>query len=129
MRHQWHDDEVYLQRERHSISLGHSQRHMQIALFMASIIRKAFRHGFHRPTTKDDVMETVTECRDCQFFSEVNYEVYKSSSTYRSLLAFHNLGNQYCGCFTQGTSWIQIFIRRHRYVTKWLEAMRVVNIM
>jgi hypothetical protein len=63
------------------------------------------------------------------FFSEVNYEVYKSSSTYRSLLAFHNLGNQYCGCFTQGTSWIQIFIRRHRYVTKWLEAMRVVNIM
>jgi hypothetical protein len=68
MRHQWHDDEVYLQRERHSISLGHSQRHMQIAFFMASIIRKAFRHGFHRPTTKDDAMETVTECRDCQFF-------------------------------------------------------------
>jgi hypothetical protein len=33
-----------------------------------SNIRKAFRHGFYWPTAKDDVMEIITKCRDCQFF-------------------------------------------------------------
>jgi hypothetical protein len=33
-----------------------------------SIIRKAFRHGFYRPTAKYDVMEIVTKYRDCQLF-------------------------------------------------------------
>jgi hypothetical protein len=33
-----------------------------------SIIGKAFRHGFYWPTAKDDVMEVVTKCNDCQFF-------------------------------------------------------------
>jgi hypothetical protein len=35
MRRRYHNDEVYLQRGRHSITLGNSQRHMRIALFMA----------------------------------------------------------------------------------------------
>jgi hypothetical protein len=35
-----------------------------------SIIGKAFRHGFYWPTTKDDVMEVVKKCRDCQFFQK-----------------------------------------------------------
>jgi hypothetical protein len=33
-----------------------------------SIIGKAFRHGFYWPTAKDDAMEVVKKCRDCQFF-------------------------------------------------------------
>jgi hypothetical protein len=33
-----------------------------------SIIGKAFKHGFYWPTTKDDAMEVVKKCRDCQFF-------------------------------------------------------------
>jgi transposase InsO family protein len=32
------------------------------------IIGKAFMHFFCWPTTKDDVMEIITKCRDCQFF-------------------------------------------------------------
>jgi hypothetical protein len=35
-----------------------------------SIIGKAFRHGFYWPTMKDDVMEVVKKCRDCQFFQK-----------------------------------------------------------
>jgi hypothetical protein len=35
-----------------------------------SIVGKAFRHGFYWPTTKDDVMEVVKKCRDCQFFQK-----------------------------------------------------------
>jgi hypothetical protein len=33
-----------------------------------SIISKAFRHGFYWPTAKDDAMEVMKKCRDCQFF-------------------------------------------------------------
>jgi hypothetical protein len=29
-----------------------------------SIIDKAFKHKFCRPTAKDDVMEVITKCRD-----------------------------------------------------------------
>jgi hypothetical protein len=33
-----------------------------------SIIGKAFNHCFYRPTAKDDAIEGVTKCKDCQFF-------------------------------------------------------------
>jgi hypothetical protein len=35
-----------------------------------SIIGKAFQHGFYWPTAKDDTMEVVKKCRDCQFFQK-----------------------------------------------------------
>jgi hypothetical protein len=35
-----------------------------------SIIGKAFRHGFYWSTAKDDTMEIITKCRDCQFFQK-----------------------------------------------------------
>jgi hypothetical protein len=33
-----------------------------------SIVEKAFRHGFYWPTAKDDVIEIITKCKECQFF-------------------------------------------------------------
>jgi ribonuclease HI len=33
-----------------------------------SIVEKSFRHGFYWPMAKDDAMEIVAKCRDCQFF-------------------------------------------------------------
>jgi hypothetical protein len=35
-----------------------------------SIVGKAFRHGFYWPTAKDDVMEIITKCKECQFFQK-----------------------------------------------------------
>jgi hypothetical protein len=35
-----------------------------------SIVEKAFRHGFYWLTTKDDTMEVVKKCKDCQFFQK-----------------------------------------------------------
>jgi hypothetical protein len=34
------------------------------------IVGKAFMHGFYWPTAKDDVMEIVTKCKECQFFQK-----------------------------------------------------------
>jgi hypothetical protein len=31
-----------------------------------SIVDKAFRHGLYWPTTKDEAVEVVTKCKDCQ---------------------------------------------------------------
>jgi hypothetical protein len=36
-----------------------------------SIIGKAFRHGFYWPTAKDDIMEIVIKCKECQFFQKL----------------------------------------------------------
>jgi hypothetical protein len=33
-----------------------------------SIVGKAFRHGFYWPTAKDDAMEIITKCKECQFY-------------------------------------------------------------
>jgi hypothetical protein len=33
-----------------------------------SIVGKAFRHRFYWPTAKDDAMEIVTKCKECQFY-------------------------------------------------------------
>jgi ribonuclease HI len=35
-----------------------------------SIVGKAFMHGFYWPTAKDDAMENVTKCKDCQFLQK-----------------------------------------------------------
>jgi RNase P subunit RPR2 len=34
------------------------------------IIGKALRHDFYWPTAKDDVMQVITKCMDCQFFQK-----------------------------------------------------------
>jgi hypothetical protein len=36
-----------------------------------SIISKAFRHGLYWLTVKDDAMEVVKKCRDCQFYQKL----------------------------------------------------------
>jgi hypothetical protein len=35
-----------------------------------SIVGKAFRHGFYWLTAKDDAMEIITKCKECQFFQK-----------------------------------------------------------
>jgi hypothetical protein len=35
-----------------------------------SIIGKAFRHDFYWPIAKNDAMEVITKCKDCQFFQK-----------------------------------------------------------
>jgi hypothetical protein len=35
-----------------------------------SIVEKTFRHGFYWPTSKDDTIEIITKCKECQFFQK-----------------------------------------------------------
>jgi RNase P subunit RPR2 len=55
------EEGIQLLRDIHSSICGsHSSWH--------SIIGKASRHGFY--TAKDDAMEIITKCLDCQFFQK-----------------------------------------------------------
>jgi hypothetical protein len=55
------DEGIQLLREIHSGVYGaHLSWH--------SIVGKTFRHGFYWPTAKDDTMEIITKCKECQFF-------------------------------------------------------------
>jgi hypothetical protein len=35
-----------------------------------SIVEKTFRHRFYWPTAKDDTIEIITKCKECQFFQK-----------------------------------------------------------
>jgi hypothetical protein len=57
------EEGIQLLHDIHSgICVSHSSSH--------SIIDKVFRHGFDWPISRDDAMEIVTRCRDCQFFQK-----------------------------------------------------------
>jgi transposase InsO family protein len=57
------DEGIQLLREIHSGVYGaHS--------LWCSIVEKAFRHRLYWPTAKDGVMETITKCKECQFFQK-----------------------------------------------------------
>jgi hypothetical protein len=57
------DEGIQLLREIHSGVCGvHSS--------WRSIVGKTFSHGFYWPTAKDDAMEIVTKCKECQFFQK-----------------------------------------------------------
>jgi RNase P subunit RPR2 len=57
------EDDIQLLQDIHSSVCGsHSS--------WCSIIGKAFRNTFYWPTDKDDVMEVITKCKDCEFFQK-----------------------------------------------------------
>jgi hypothetical protein len=57
------EEGIQLLQDIHSTICGsHSSWH--------SIIGKAFRRDFYWPSTKDDVMEVIIKCKDCQFFQK-----------------------------------------------------------
>jgi hypothetical protein len=35
---------------------------------LRSIVKKVYKHEFYWPTAKDDAMEVIKKCKDCQFF-------------------------------------------------------------
>jgi hypothetical protein len=93
-----------------------------------SIIGKAFRHEFQWPTAKDDAMEVVTKCKDCQFFQE---QMMKHANPLRSIdlsWPFAIWGIDIVGILPRalrGSGYLFIGIDTF---TKWIEPMLVVNI-
>jgi hypothetical protein len=92
-----------------------------------SIISNAFTHGFYWSTTKDDVMEVVTKCNDCQFFKK---QTTKHANPLQSIdlsWPFAIWGINIVGILSKAPGgFIFLFVAIYTF-TKWMEVMPVVN--
>jgi hypothetical protein len=93
-----------------------------------SIIGKAFKHSFYWPTAKDDAMEVVTKCNDCQFFQK---QIMKHANPLRPIdisWPFAILGINIVGILSRAPGGFEFLFVTIDTFTKWMEAMPVVNI-
>jgi hypothetical protein len=93
-----------------------------------SIVGKAFRHGFYWPTAKDDAMEIVAKCRDCQFFQK---QTTKHANPLRPIdisWPFAIWGIDIVGILPRAPGGFRFLFVGVDTFTKWMEATPVVNI-
>jgi ribonuclease HI len=93
-----------------------------------SIVEKAFRHGFYWPTTKDDAMEIIAKCRDCQFFQK---QTIKHANPLRPIdisWPFAIWGIDIVGILPRVPGSFRFLFVGVDTFTKWMEATPVVNI-
>jgi hypothetical protein len=80
------------------------------------------------PATKDDVMEVVIKCKDCQFFQK---QTTKHTNTLRSIdlsWPFAIWGIDFMGIFPRASGGFRFLFVVIDTFTKWMEAIPVVNI-
>jgi hypothetical protein len=93
-----------------------------------NIIGKAFRHGFYWPTTKDDAMEIITKCRDCQFFQKQTTKHANPLCPINLSWPFTIWGIDIMDVLPKAPGgFIFLFITIETF-TNWMEAIPVVNI-
>jgi hypothetical protein len=93
-----------------------------------SIIGKAIRHGFYWPTAKDDAMEIVTKYKDYQFFPK---QTMKHANPLRPIdisQPFAIWGIDIVGILPRAPGGFIFLFVTIDTLTKWMEAMPVVNI-
>jgi hypothetical protein len=88
-----------------------------------SIIGKAFRHEFYWPTTKDDVMEIATKCRDCQVLSEANYKAVNALHPINLSWSFIIWGINIMGMLPRAPRGYMFLFVTINTLPEWMEAM------
>jgi transposase InsO family protein len=93
-----------------------------------SIIGKAFKYGFYWPTVKDDAMEVVKKCRDCQFYQK---QTMKCANPHRPIdvsWPFIVWGIHIVGVLPRALGGFRYLFIRVDTFTKWMEVVPAVNI-
>jgi transposase InsO family protein len=93
-----------------------------------SIIDKAFRHEFYWPTTKDDAMEVVKKCRDCQFFQKQTMKNANPLQPIDISWPFAVWRIDIVGILPKAPGGFRYLFIEIDTFTKWMEAMPAVNI-
>jgi hypothetical protein len=116
------DEGIRLLREIHSGVCGaHSS--------WCSIVGKAFRHGFYWPTAKDDMMEIVTKCNECQFFQKQTMKRVNPLRPIDLSWPFAVWRIDIIGVLLRDPGGFRFLFIGIDTFTKWMEATPVVNIM
>jgi hypothetical protein len=115
------DEGIQLLREIHSGVCGaHSS--------WRSIVGKVFKHGFYWLIAKDDAMEIVTKCKECQFFQK---QTTKHANPLRPIdlsWPFVVWGIDIIGVLPRAPGGFRFLFISIDTFTKWMEATPVVNI-
>jgi hypothetical protein len=115
------EEGIQLLRDIHSGICGsHSSWH--------SIIGRELRHGFYWHTTKDDVMEIITKCRDCQFFQKQTTKHANPLRPFDLSCLFTIWGINIVGVLPRALGGFRFLFVAIDTFTMWMEAMSVVNI-
>ncbi len=93
-----------------------------------SIIEKAFRHGFYWPTAKDDVMEVIKKCKDCQFFQKQTMKHANPLWLINLSRPFAVWGIDIMNILPRAPGGFKFLFIAIDMFTNWMEAMLVVNI-
>jgi hypothetical protein len=93
-----------------------------------SIIDKAFRHELYWPVAKDDMMEIVTKCRDCQFFQKQTTKHANPLWPINLSCPFTIWGIDVVGMLLMALGGYMFLFIAIDMLTKWMEAMSIVNI-
>jgi hypothetical protein len=93
-----------------------------------SIVGKSFRHEFYWPTTKDDVMEIVTKCKECQFFQKQTTQHVNPLHPIDLSWPFAVWGVDIVGILPRAPGGFRFLFISIDTFTKWMEATPVVNI-
>jgi hypothetical protein len=93
-----------------------------------SIIGKAFRHDFYWSTAKDDVMEVITKCKDCQFFQKQTTKHANPLQPIDLSWPFAIWGIDIMGVLSRAPGGFRFLFVAIGTFTKWMEAMLVTNI-
>jgi hypothetical protein len=86
------------------------------------MVGKAFRHGFHWPTTVVDVVHIVRSCRGCQYFMRQVHTPAKELQTIPITWAFAMWGLDLQGPFKKATRGLTHLLVAVEKFTKWIEA-------
>jgi hypothetical protein len=115
------DKDIQLLRKIHSGVCGaHSS--------WCSIVGKAFRHRFYWPTAKDDAMEIVTKCKECQFFQKQTMKHVNPLRPIDLSWPFAVWGIDIVGVLPRAPGGFRFLFIGIDTLTKWMEATLVVNI-
>jgi hypothetical protein len=93
-----------------------------------SIVGKTFRHEFYWPTAKDDVMEIIAKCRDCQFFQKQTMKHVNPLRPIDIYWSFAIWGIDIVGMLPRAPGGFKFLFVGVDTFTKWMEATPVVNI-
>jgi hypothetical protein len=92
------------------------------------LVSKAFRYGFYRPTTLQDIVELVKTCKACQFHAKQIHMLAQTLQMIPPSWTFAVWGLDIMGPFPRavgGYRFLYVFIDKF---TNWLEATPVVKI-
>jgi hypothetical protein len=85
-------------------------------------------HSFYWPTTKDDVIEVITKCKDCQFFQKQTMKHANPLWPINLSWPFTIWGINIVGILPRAPVGFRFLFIVIDNFTKWMEVMPVVNI-